>query len=231
MGVDVHVDIVGVEQRIGALAKVEIVSVEVGPHLVDVSKRRARTGRCSQHSAVGVGSLIECSNLCVRMISRGVMSFVHNEKVDFRQIDDATHRIVSNHLRCGHDHRRLFPEDLPFVWTRIARVGYDGFLVDVEVLYGHASLLVDQTRGGCDKDDLLTSSSEKFCHGHPFDGSFSKTRRHHHQTGKGKNTFEGAKLVASCFNPIAQQRMDNMRHEIHLRSRVQKDDVGCFLQG
>ena len=230
VGVDLHVDIVVAEKGFVPFAQVEIVRIEVSAHFVDVSEGGTRARRCGENATLGVGSLVEVANLSIGVVSCGVVGFIQNEQVHLSQIDDPVHGVVADDLRCGHDHRGLIPQRFSLLWSGLARVGYDAFLIETQAFNGHGALLVDQAGGWGDEDNFVASLSQKLRHGHPFHCSFAKSSWHHHEAGKRENTLKRTQLVASGFNTIAQQRMDNLRHEIHFLTRVQKDDVGGVSQ-
>ena len=154
------------------------------------------------------------------------MRFVKDEQGHQRQVDDPVHGIVSDDLRRRHHDRGTLPQRLSFVRAGITGVGHNLFLIEIEALLRHGHLLVDQSGGWGDENDLSSALSEKFRHGHPFNGCFSESCWHHHQTGKREDAFERTQLIASCFNAILEKGMNDVRHGRKVMSRVQKDDVG-----
>ena len=139
---------------------------------------------------MGVGALVEVADLCVSVVPRGVVGFVEDEQFHGGEVDDAVHGVVADHLWGGHQHGGVVPKRLSFVGARLTGVGDDAFSWKVQSLIRHGHLLVDQPGGGCHQHDLGRTTSEKFCHGHPFDGGFPKSGGHHHQAGKRKNALQ-----------------------------------------
>ena len=223
--VNLHVHVVSAQQRIVSLAKVKIVGVEIGADIVDVLQRGSRAGGSGQHPPLGIGSLVELAHLGVSVVSGGVVRLVHDEQPHLRKVDDPVHGVVANHLRCSHDDGRLVPQCLSFVRAGVSSVGNNPFALEVESFNRHASLLVDQPCGRGDEHDFFHAPSKVFCHRHPLNGGLTETRWHHHQAGKRKNALKGTKLVAARLHPFSKKRMNNMRHDGKVRSRVQKDDV------
>ena len=199
---DDHVDLVRLQQRFGALREVNAQRIEVGFHLVDVAKRGARTRCCGEDSTVRPLRTVQPPDLCIGVVARGMVGFVHDQQRNLTQVDGAVGGVVAHHLGCGHENPAMVPHGLSLLWGCFTGVGHNAFFVHLQKLPCHTNVLVHQTGGRSDQDDFVLRRAEVFRHHHPLDGGFSETGWHHHQAGAGERPFKGTELIGPCLHAI-----------------------------
>ena len=104
-----HVHIVRFQKGLGSLGKIHAQGSQIVLHLLDVFQIGTWAGRGTQNPTIRSLLPIQPSDLCVGVIAGCVMRFIDDEQRNFTQVNDLVHRIVTNDLRCGHEHATLVP--------------------------------------------------------------------------------------------------------------------------